>query len=83
MKIRLRPITAPFARFLVQAKGVLGLWLRVVGGIAVLSLIFGPYAPLGFLAIVFTLALPILLLALWGKSLDQELGWIDIDEGPW
>lgn len=83
MMIKLRPISEPFARFLQQARGVVGLWARVVGGIVLFSLIFGPYAPLGFIAVLFTVGVPILLLILWGQSLDQELGWTDLDEGPW
>ena len=35
------------------------------------------------LALLLTLGLPILLLILWGRSLDAELGWTELDEGPW
>ena len=83
MLFRLRPLTEPFTQFLGQAKGVLRLWAKLVSGILVFSLIFGPFAPLGFVAIMCTLGLPILLLVLWGKALDQELGWTEIDDGPW
>lgn len=83
MKIEARPITEPFHRFLGQARGVFGLWAKFVGGTLAFSLVFGPFAPLGFMAVLVTVGLPILLLTLWGRSLDSELGWTEIDEGPW
>ncbi len=83
MAIRLRPISEPFARFLVQARRVLGFWLRFVCGVALFCLIFGPFAPLVLVAILLTCGLPILLLILWGTALDAELGWTEVDEGPW
>jgi hypothetical protein len=83
MTIRFRPITEPFAVFLTQARQLLGFWGRFVAATLVISLILGPFAPLVLVAILFTVGLPILLLILWGKSLDQELGWTEIDEGPW
>ena len=81
--IRLRPKTEPFKRFLMQARGLTGFWAKFVGGVAAFSLVFGPFAPLGFVAILLTVGLPILLLVLWGRSLDAELGWTEIEEGPW
>ena len=83
MKIERRPATEPFRQFLGQAKGVTGLWARFVGAVAAFSLIFGPYAPLGFVAVIVTVGLPILLLTMWGRSLDSELNWTEMDEGPW
>ena len=83
MMIRLRPITEPFAGFLGTARRLLGFWARFIAGVAAFSLVFGPFAPLGFVAILLTVGLPILLLVLWGRSLDAELGWTEIEEGPW
>ena len=83
MKIKLRPISEPFAGFLAQAQRVLGFWGRFVLGVTAVSVIIGPIAPLVLVAILFTFGLPILLLMLWGRSLDQELGWGDMDDGPW
>lgn len=83
MMIRLRPISEPFAGFLGQARRVLGFWGRFIGGVALFSLLFGPFAPLVLVAILFTVGLPVLLLVLWGRSLDAELGWSEMNEGPW
>ena len=81
--IRLRPITEPFQGFLGQARRAVGFWAKFTGAVVVLSLIFGPFAPLAVVAFLLTLCLPILLLVLWGRSLDAELGWTELDEGPW
>jgi len=81
--IRLRPITQPFQDFLGQARRVLGFWAKFTGGVVVLSFIFGPFTPLAVVAFLLTLGLPILLLVLWGRSLDSELGWTELDDGPW
>ncbi|MFK7941379.1 MAG: hypothetical protein AB8B85_00440 [Paracoccaceae bacterium] len=83
MKIKLRPISEPFAGFLAQARRVLGFWGRFMLGVVAISLILGPFAPLVLVAIVLTFGLPILLLMLWGRSLDAELGWTEMDDGPW
>ncbi len=83
MTIRLRPVTVPFQQFLATARRLIGFWSRFMGMIVLLSLVFGPFAPLGFVAILLTLGLPILLLVLWGRSLDTELRWSEMDEGPW
>ena len=83
MMIRLRPKTEPFEHFLGQARRVVGFWARFTGAVLLFSLIFGPVGPLVVTAFLFTLGLPILLLVLWGRSLDQELGWTELDEGPW
>ena len=47
------------------------------------TVLFGAFWPLGVVAVVLSLCLPILALVLWGRSLDEELGWTDLDEGPW
>lgn len=83
MTIRLRPISEPFAAFLAKARQLLGFWGRFVAAVLVISLILGPFAPLVVVAILFTVGLPILLLILWGRALDAELGWTETDEGPW
>lgn len=79
----MRPISEPFARFLAQARRIIGFWWRFLAVVAVLGLVLGPFAPLVLVAILFTVGLPVLLLVLWGRSLDAELGWTDLDEGPW
>ena len=81
--LRLRPITEPFQSFLGQARRAIVFWAKFVGAVVVLSLVFGPFAPLALVALLLTLGLPILLLILWGRSLDAELGWTELDEGPW
>ncbi|MEO0360936.1 MAG: hypothetical protein AAF322_07500 [Pseudomonadota bacterium] len=82
MKIELRPITEPFQRFMSQTRIIFGVWARFVGGVLLVSLIFGPYAPLAAAAFLLTLFLPVLLLTLWGRSLDAELRWSETEEGP-
>ncbi|MEM7544232.1 MAG: hypothetical protein AAF367_01750 [Pseudomonadota bacterium] len=82
MKIELRPVTAPFQHFLAQARIILGLWLKFVASTVAVSALIGPFAPLILSAFLFTLGLPVLLLTLWGRSLDQELQWGEMDEGP-
>lgn len=83
MRISLRPTTEPFERFKGQARRLLGFWARFTGGVVALSLVVGPVAPLAVAAFLLTLGLPILMLVLWGRSLDAELGWTEIEEGPW
>ena len=80
---RLRPTTEPFEQFLRKARELGRVWVKFIGAVAVFSLVFGPFAPLGFVAILLTVGMPILLLVLWGRSLDAELGWTEIEEGPW
>ena len=83
MTLRLRPPSAPFEAFLVQARALLGFWAKFTGGTVIVSLLFGAFAPLAVAAFLLTIGLPILMLVLWGKALDQELGWTELDEGPW
>lgn len=64
-------------------KRLTGFWARFIGATVVFTLIFGPFAPLGMIALLLTLGLPVLGLTLWGLSLDEELGWSGEDRGPW
>ena len=73
----------PFDRFKRQCRGVVGLWARYMAFTVVVTLLFGPFIPFTVPALIFTLGLPILLLTLWGRSLDQELGWMNKRRGPW
>lgn len=82
MKIRSDPFTGPFLLYLLQARVILGVWLKFVIGVFVVSLIFGPIGPLVAAAVIFSIGAPILLLTLWGRSLDTEMRWNDVDEGP-
>ena len=60
------------------------LWAQVFGGAVAFALLFGPLMPLMVVAFLLTLGLPILILYLWGRALDEQLGWIrDEDEAPW
>ena len=81
--MKLRPKTEPFEHFLSQARELGRFWAKFAGATVAFSLVFGPFAPLGIVAALLTLGLPILLLVLWGRSLDAELGWTEIEEGPW
>ena len=83
MNLHLRPRTAPFDTFLSQARALLGFWAKFTGGTVLVTLLFGAFVPLAVAAFLLTLGLPILILVLWGKALDQELGWTELDDGPW
>lgn len=73
----------PFERFKKQCRGVVGLWGRYIAFTAIATALFGPFLPFTVPALILTIAAPILLLTLWGRSLDQELGWMDRRRGPW
>lgn len=77
MKIKLRPTTAPFQFYLLQVRVIIDVWAKFVGGVLAISLFFGPIGPLVVAAVIFSLAMPILLLSLWGRSLDTELKWTE------
>ena len=83
MAISFRPPSAPFEAFLVQARALFGFWARFTGGTVLVTLLFGAFVPLAVTAFLLTIGLPILILVLWGKALDQELGWTELDDGPW
>ena len=83
MTLRLRPPTEPFARFLEQARALITFWVKFAGGTVVVTVLFGAFAPLVAAALLLTLGLPILMLVLWGRALDQELRWTELDDGPW
>ena len=83
MTIKLRPPSEPFHGFLMQARALLAFWAKFMGGTIVATLLFGAFMPLAVVAFLLTLCLPILMLVLWGRALDQELGWTELDEGPW
>ena len=81
--IKYRPPSAPFARFMEQARALTGFWAKFTGGTVAVTAVLGAFIPLTAAALLLTLGMPILLLVLWGKALDQELGWTELDEGPW
>jgi len=65
-------------------KGLGRLWGQVAGGAVLLALVAGPWAPVMTVAALLTLLLPILALYLWGRALDEQMGWLDDrDDGPW
>ena len=76
--IKFRPPTPQFREFAGKARGVLTVWAQYIGGFIGLSLVFGPIAPLGFVAILLTLFTPIALLVMWGQSLERELRWTEL-----
>ncbi|MEM6616093.1 MAG: hypothetical protein AAF619_06175 [Pseudomonadota bacterium] len=67
----------PFIEAKAKARAVIRVYLQYVGFVVLISLPFGPVAPLAGLALLMTFGLPILLLFLWGQALDQRLGWMD------
>ena len=83
MTIEFRPPSAPFQNFVHQARAICGVWARFVGFTVAVTVVLGVFLPLIAVAFLFTVGLPILMLVLWGKALDQELGWTELDEGPW
>lgn len=66
-------------------RGLGRIWVQVAGGALALALLFGPVAPVMIVAFLLTLGLPVLVLYLWGRALDEQLGWIrdEEDAGPW
>lgn len=83
MTLRLRPPSEPFEGFMAQARALIAFWAKFTGGTVALTIVFGAFAPLVVAAFLLTLGLPVVMLILWGRSLDQELGWTELDEGPW
>lgn len=58
-------------------------WLRWIALTFGVTVLFGAFPPLGIIALLLTVGLPVLALVLWGRALDEELGWTDLDDGPW
>ena len=81
--IQRRPVTDTFLLFIWRTKVILVVWAKFVAGVAATTLVFGPIVSLVSAALLFTFALPIAILTLWGFSLDKELQWGERNEGPW
>jgi hypothetical protein len=64
-------------------KRLLRFWVQVVAVVLLVSLVFGPFAPLVVAAVLLTLYLPVLALTLWGRALDEQMGAGRRDDGPW
>lgn len=65
-------------------RGIGGVWVRYTGGATALAVLFGPWMPVMTIAFLLTIGLPILALYLWGRALDEQLGWTrHEDDGPW
>ena len=75
MRLGLRAPTPGFRRVRRQVGALALVWLELVALTVGVGLLIGPVAILGAVAAVFTLLGPIAALALWGRSLDAELGW--------
>ena len=73
----------PFERLKPKLRGLAGLYGRYMGVWIGVTVLFGAFWPLGVVALLLTIGLPVLALILWGRSLDEELGWTDHDDGPW
>ncbi len=75
--------TSPFDRLKPVLRGLLALYGRYIAFWLGVTVLFGAFWPLGVIAFLLTLLLPVLVLILWGRSLDEELGWTEQDDGPW
>ena len=73
----------PFDRLKPVMRQLSLLWVRWIALTAGVTVLFGAFAPLGMIALLLTVGLPVLALVLWGRALDEELGWTDLDDGPW
>lgn len=73
----------PFDRLKPVLRGLAGFYARFMAMTIGVTMLLGAFWPLGVVAFLLTLCLPILALILWGRALDEELGWTDLDEGPW
>lgn len=73
----------PRERLVAVLSGLAGLWVRYMIFAAAAGLVIGAYPPIGMVALLLSLGLPILALALWGRSIDEDLGWGDREDGPW
>ena len=76
LRIRLRGPTPRFLRAWATMRGVLRLYAEYITATLAVSFLFGPLAPMIWIAVLATFGLPVALLAVWGHSLDDELGWI-------
>lgn len=70
-------------RLMTTLRGLFRFWRNNVAAALVFTVIFGAFPPVLVAAFILTLAMPIIALVIWGRSLDEELGWMDEDEGPW
>ena len=73
---------APFERLKPVLRRLFGFYARFMAGAVAITVLIGAYPPIGFIALLLTLGLPILALVLWGRSLDEELGWGEHMDGP-
>ena len=74
--------TAPFERLKATLRRLVGFYAKFIVGVILITVLFGAYPPLGLIAILLTLGMPIVALTLWGRSLDEELGWGEDVGGP-
>lgn len=68
-----------------RLRGLGLLWVQIAGAAVAVSALLGPVMPLMVIAFLLTLAMPILGLYLWGRALDEQLGWIQDEDqnGSW
>ena len=79
MKIKLRGPNIYFMNFLAHAKVIVDTWAKLVGLTVLVAVFVGIFVPLAVAAFIFTIFLPIILLILWGRALEAELGWTNPD----
>lgn len=73
---------APFDALKPKLRAIFGLWVRFMALAVGFVILFGAWPPVGVAALLLTFCLPVLSLVLSGRSLDEELGWGERDEGP-
>lgn len=73
----------PPERLWAVVKGLGRTWAQYMAFAVGSAMLFGMYPPVGAIALLLTIGLPILGIVLWGRSVDEQLGWGDREEGPW
>jgi len=68
-----------------RVRGIGRIWVQMAALVALCLLFIGPFMPIMLVALLLTLGAPILVLYLWGRALDEQMGWLrrEEDEGPW
>lgn len=74
---------APFERLKPVLRAIFGVWWRYMLFAVGTTILFGVWPPVAVVALMFTVLMPILMLVLWGRSLDEEMGWGAAEEHPW